>query len=111
MKEQVLESTLVFDGSTLTGKSQKPRKLRVSFRVDSIKGGIDPSRKIQNVEILYASLGVNSSYGGINPSRKYRMLFLFCTGEESTLEEIESTPAQEGLINIYRVNSNTADTF
>ena len=93
MKEPVLESTPVLDGSTLTEKSQKPENLRASLRVDSIKGGIDLSRKIQNIEILYASLGVDSNYGWVNPGRKYRMLFLFYVGKESTPKEIKSTPA------------------
>ena len=67
-----------------------------SLRVDSIKGGVDPRRKIQNIKISYASLGVNSNIGCVDLDWNNRMLFLFCAYEESTLEEVESTLAQEG---------------
>ena len=75
--------------------------MRASLRVDSIIGWINPSRKIQNVEILYAGLRVDSSYGGVNLGKKYRILFLLCVGKESTLEEIKSTPAQEGSTSAF----------
>ena len=67
-----------------------------SLRVDSIKEEVDHGRKIQNIKILHASLKVDSNIGGVDPDKKNRMLFLFCVDEESTLEEVESTPAQKG---------------
>ena len=94
MKELVLELTLVFDGSTLAGKSQKPENLRASLRVDSIMDGSTLARKVKNLKSYMLVLESTLAMEGLTPIGNTECYCLFYAGEESTLEDIESTPAQ-----------------
>ena len=78
MKEPVLESTPVFDGSTLAEKCQKPKKLRACFRVDSIIDGLTLIGKYRIVKSYMPDLESTLAIEGSTLIGKTETYFLFC---------------------------------